>query len=237
MKKRNKEDSPAYQLAKLVWVNNCKATDHAWNRVNHSMREAVRLAINAGLIFAPEDFGRFRGEFRSEYWDGETGGEGFYTLAVATGNLSAAQSFETWKGRAPFIADDVRPASYGYATRAGNRQRERLAVDFSFAWKGEQPFVTSFVRGGAYLTACTYKDNNRYDGKVVRRFKITVADIQAERARGKLFVRANKLLTDGVDADDIWKALGMKKKEDWYTVPLEKITKVVADAEKKGSLS
>ena len=92
------DHSPAYQLLHHVWRHCLAETGHSWERLNRSMRDAMQLAINAGIEFDQNDFTKRCNDFRGGYWFGETGGEGFYSLAVQTGNLSAAQAFESWKG-------------------------------------------------------------------------------------------------------------------------------------------
>jgi len=183
-----KKCSPAYELLAHVWSHSLKATSHSWERLNHSMSAALNLAINAGLIFDRDDFARFAKEFRSAYWIGSSGGERYYSTAVRTGNLSAAQAFEHWCQRPAFIADDVYPGNHdGFKHGIGRRQRERLAVGFSFPWKNHgRVVVTSFSHDGACLTACAYSEWKLNETqKVTKRFRITVTDIQADRKKRK----------------------------------------------------
>ena len=45
--------SPARVLVEHVWAHCCEAIDHSWVRVNSAMKDAVSLAVEAGLRFAP----------------------------------------------------------------------------------------------------------------------------------------------------------------------------------------
>ena len=181
--------SPAYTLMAHVWEHSQEATGHSWERLNHAMHDALRLAINAGLTFSLDDFGTIMADFSGSRWILDGGGEWCYSMAVRTGNLSAAKAFEHWKGRKPFVADYVRySASQDRGKHGvGGRQRERLAVRFRFPWKGHQAEVTSFSKDGTYLTACTYhpRKEGGYGRTVAKRFRITIADIQADRKERK----------------------------------------------------
>ena len=219
--------SPVRQLLATVWNHSLKGTGHSWERLNHSMYAAMKLAINAGMRFEPGDFAAAMNEFRASYWFGETGGEALYSLAVQTGNLSAAQDFETWQGRPPFIADDVDPGcNRSFAHVTGSRKRGRLAVGFSFPWQGHNVAVTSFSSDGRYLTACAYAKGDRR--KVTRRFKITIAGIRADRRlrkeRDDLYKRLRKLsLGDGKIIETFRERSGITSNEEWRLAPIEDI--------------
>ena len=229
--------SPAYQLLRHVWQYSLAATEHSWERLNHSMRGAMQLAINAGLRFDVDDFARIYKEFRGGYWFGETGGEGFYALAVQTGNLSAAQAFESWNGRQPFIADNVDPGgNYSYAHLTGRRKRGRLAVGFCFPWRGFSVTVTSFAADGTHLTACAYTDNA--ERKVARRFRITVADIRTDRKQRKDRMQLHKRLIEMDNEEEgVLKTFscraGLTCQADWDQMPPEKIRALIETIEKE----
>lgn len=183
---RRPEQSAVLDLLDTVWKHGDRATSHSWARVNTSMQQALCLAIGSGIKFHPDDFIEIQRRYRFHYWGGNGRGgfaEGFYGLAIAEGNLSAAQAFEKWKGRKPFILDGV----YGgqgarFAHRGGHfRQRGRLSVGSVFYWEGQQVTVTSFAADGNYLVACRYAENptRGYRSKVEKRFKITHADLRA----------------------------------------------------------
>jgi len=232
-----KNHSPAYQLLSHVWKHSLAATGHSWERLNNSMRGAMQLAINAGLRFDRDDFAKIYEEFRGGYWFGETGGEGFYSLAVQTGNLSAAQAFESRNGRQPSIADDVDPGcNCSYAHLTGIRKRGRLAVGFVFPWRGHRVKVTSFAVDGTYLTACAYTDGT--ERKVSKRFRITVADIQADRKQRKQRVQLHDRLLKMDEADKgiiaaFKRRAGITGRTDWEQMPPEKIRALIETLEKE----
>jgi len=168
--------SPARQLLELVWENQGYQMGHSWGRLNYAMRSAAYLTIKYGLEFHPDDFTTIAKRFRIGYWGGKDGhmcGEDFYSLACdpgrGTSNRSAAISFETWKGRKPFILD----------------RNKRIAVGTRFKWYGETVLCTSFTEDGEYLVACSYHDRPRDERgyvsgpvKVKHRYKISHTDIR-----------------------------------------------------------
>lgn len=177
--------SPAYALIALVW-DNSSHRGGPWNRLNTAMQHAVHLAIDGGLTFAKGDFSKLLKDFRGGYWFGADNGEWFYARAIAESNTSAAQAYEHYRGRKPFIADGVTPARYGSVAK--ERKRERLAVGFQFTWRNRRVTVTSFAKDGSYLTACSYTnvDDGAYrKDKVDKWFTITVPDIHADRKERK----------------------------------------------------
>jgi hypothetical protein len=171
------------QLLDLVWRGANEATSHSWERLNQSMRAALELGVGSGRTFAPDDFTYILNSYRTGRWIGESA-EWFYALAIQVSNKSAIDSFERHYRRGPFVADCVRVGGAGGFTHGGGgpRQRERLAVGFSFPWKGETVTVTSFAEDSSYLTACAYAGEKR---KPAARFRITPADIKADRAERK----------------------------------------------------
>jgi|GEM_PF-1815389 len=233
-------NDPVIQLLDLVWEQANSEVSHSWERLNHAMRGALRLAVGAGFEFAEDTLAKVAGKYRFSRWCGDSV-EWIYTQAIAEGNIAAAQSFEAWQGRAPFIADDVDLGrNHHYAHMASSRQRERLAVGFQFNWKGKRVTVTSFAPGdsvtadgGGSLTACSYKAQaaDDYSNKVEKRFTITRDDIIADRAERKerkalvaRLVKAGK--NDGCKA--IIAALGVKSQADVDGLPINKIRKVAA---------
>ncbi len=171
MAKRKKQPSDVQQLLQHMWHRVNKPTN-SWERINHSMHQALCLAITSGYRFEPDDFAVAYEAFQGGHWFTAATNEYLYGLAIRSVNLSAALSFEHWKGRPPFIADDV-----------GNRKRERLAVGSQFHWKGSRVKVTSFADD--HLTACSYKDDR--EGKVAHLYLITPADIKVDRKQRKEF--------------------------------------------------
>jgi len=184
--KKNSE-SPAMQLVRLVWDNCQQVIGHSWTRLNQSMRNALNLAISGGLRFDLGDFKTIEKAFDMRYWGGEDGGfaEYFYSQAIAVQNLTACRSFEAWKDRPAFIVDGVQPR-YGRVSRVRCRQRGRAGVGTQFPWRGELVKVTSFALDGSHLVACSYHPRtvtDPYTDKIRRRYRITIADIRADRKK------------------------------------------------------
>lgn len=153
-----KEDSPAYELLYHTWKHANNAPIFSWERLNRSMHGAVILAIDSGMRFDKDDFSKISKDFRMGYW---ADGEGIYSQAVKSGNISACQALETWFNRKPFIAKfpvDLR--TYGIG-RDALRKEGRIAVGTRFRWDGEYVRVTSFANDGKSLTACAYKPLGR----------------------------------------------------------------------------
>lgn len=225
-----KTTSAAIQLLDLVWANCNKATAHSWERLNHSMRDALSLAIGAGFKFELGDIAHVLNNYRSGYWIGESD-EWIYSLAVGVENATAYQSYEAAYKREPFLADDVCFQCHGGYTHGSSvhRSRERLSVGAEFAWKGEKLTVTSFAKDQSYVNACSYK-GQKYPRKIDKRFKITRADLLAERKerkeRAELMARLTAAAKDNGASEKIVKALGVKSKSDYARLPIEKIRKV-----------
>lgn len=179
--------SKPIQLLDLVWQGANGATSHSWERLNQSMCAALELAVGSGMTFRPDDFTYILNSYRTGRWIGSST-EWVYTVAIQVSNKSAIDSFESHYKRQPFIADCVRTGGARGFTHGGGgpRQRERLAVGFSFPWKGETVTVTSFAEDSSYLTACAYAGEER---KPAARFRITPADIKADRAERKAALR------------------------------------------------
>lgn len=182
--------SQVIELLDLVWQNANSATSFSWERLNHSMRSALGLTICSGFEFAEDDIQYVMKNYRSGRWIGACD-EWIYRDAILVGNMSAIKSFEKYRGREPFIADDVTIGMFrgDFQGVASDRKRERLAVGFGFSYRGFRLKVNSFAKDGSYINCATYKKAKRPDGydteKIDKRFKITVADIQAERKERK----------------------------------------------------
>jgi hypothetical protein len=99
------EKSKAFELVGFVWNN--EKTD-SYLRVNTAMYEAVKLAIISQMEFNKDDFKTIYTQFRGNFWfgantNGKGAGEGFYSEAVISGNISACQSYEAFYDFKPFI--------------------------------------------------------------------------------------------------------------------------------------
>lgn len=179
--------SPAMQLLQHVWDNCCKAAPFSYERLNHSMRHALLLAIGSGLTFSPGDFSSLFPKFRAGRWIGVDSGERLYAQAIIDGNQSFILAFEHDNNREPFRADDVNTNTNSpYLHRnAIRRQRERLAVGFTFRYGLLRPTVTNFSADGQTLLACTYKTPRSYPDKIEKRLTLTRDDLKHDRAARK----------------------------------------------------
>lgn len=181
-----KKISDVIKLMDLVWhAANIDDGAFSWSRLNGSMRDSLSLAIKSGFEFAASDFETILSKYRAGYWWGDA--EWCYSLAISAGNLTAVKSFEGYCKRQEIIADGVQSERHG-GFRA-NRNRERLAVGFSFTYGAERPVVTSFNDEEHRIVACTYADPLMRE-KIKQRFSLTRDDIIADRAERK---RAAKL--------------------------------------------
>lgn len=121
------EKSKAFELIEFVWNN--EKTD-SYVRLNTAMYKAVSLAIFSQMEFNKDDFKAIYTQFRGGYWFGanENGkgmGEGFYSEAVTSGNISACQSYEAFYDFKPFI-DTKGRRLYKRAMYRDNEKRYRV---------------------------------------------------------------------------------------------------------------
>jgi hypothetical protein len=180
--------SPVVQLMDLVWASALQGSPHSWERLNHSMRSALELSIGFGFAFAEGDVAHVLSHYRSGYWIGESD-EWIYSLAIAVENGTAVKSFEAYRTRTPFIADNVAlsdNSGFSHGDRK-SRSRERLAVGFSFPWQGVKVSVTSFAADSSHLIACSYRHGTH---KVAKRFRITREEIISDRSARKAKAKA-----------------------------------------------
>lgn len=177
--------SAVIRLLDLVYAESLKSTGHSWGRLNSAMRNALSIAIGVGFKFSIGDFKHIFTNYKSGYWVGDEV-EWWYTKSVSASNMSAIASFETYKGREPFIADRVDQPKCDFSHLTGPRSKERLSVGAQFVWKGDRVRVNSFAPDGSYLNACSYRRTGAFTKKVAKRFKITRQDIISDRAARKL---------------------------------------------------
>ncbi len=191
--KKKEEKSDVIDLLDLVWKSANDSTGFSWERLNHGMRAALSLAVGSGFEFAEDDMKHIFSNYRSGYWLGDTT-EWIYTEAIGVENNSAILSYEKLKNREPIIADGVDGNSRSQFSHGNNvtRAKCRLFVGARFVWKGIRVTVTSFADDSSYCTACSYKKppKGEYANKIDKRFKITRADIIAERAERKKAAKA-----------------------------------------------
>jgi hypothetical protein len=226
-----KDKSPAMQVLSLVWEHSNKGVAHSWERLNHAMWTALSLVIGAGFLFREDDMATIANSFRFGYWCGETP-EWIYTTAVNATNVSAAKSYEAWKNRKPFIADNVGYAYHGrgpYMHGGSDRQRDRLTVNSVFKWKGYKVTVTSFSDDQLQVIACSYKDSSR--NKVEKRFRITREDLLADRAERKERDQILKALGAHTrkhsNLKEVQTALGVTTNDELDRLPVAKLRSVV----------
>lgn len=153
-------ESPAYHLIRHVYENEGHRMGRSRERVHHAINSSVQLAIRFGLQFHVDDFVRLSEEFY-------TAEERDYAIAcgIERGhhNITAAQAYEKYKNRKPFMLRSV-----GYPL-SPSITASRVAVGMQFGWyeriKDQVKLLiatcTSFGEDGTYFTACTYK--NEYD--------------------------------------------------------------------------
>jgi len=179
--------SPAIQLISLVWEKSFSAKPHSWVAYNNCLQTALSLAIKSGMDFYLNDFQYIADNFQFGFWGGEYDGFGerFYFHAVRDSNIKAAQSFENWKKRKPFIFDNI---SHSWIQSFKKRKQCRIFAGAQFTWNCEKVAVTSFAENGKYFIACSYheKKDGEFRQKVKRRYKITHADIKRARAENKM---------------------------------------------------
>jgi len=141
------------------------------------MHDALVLAVNSGMEFDIDDFGRIAHEFRMGYWADY---EAIYTQAVKSNNISACHALEQHLKRKPFIAKFLTGlATYGKGRNA-YRQEGRIAVESRFTWAGQKVTVTSFSKDGESLIACSYKvdPTQPYQRKIDKRYQITREELR-----------------------------------------------------------
>lgn len=165
----HEKQSPVIQLLDIVWRYATTVTGRSDMGVHLAMSDALTLAIRSGMPFQTEDFTTLMSRYSPRYQSGawNTDMEPQYTLACQSRNNKAAQSYEHWVGRKPFITHGI--------VRSHGPTQGRLAVGDRFTYKIHRVKVTSFAKDGDYLTACTYKpQTGQYQpDKIDKRFKIT----------------------------------------------------------------
>jgi hypothetical protein len=223
--------SSVIELLDLVYAAANDATSHSYERLNRAMSNALQLAIGSGFKFATGDVEYILSNYKAGYWVGESD-EWIYGEAIEVGNTSAIASYEAAKKREGIIADDVdfRESRNPYLHMSGTRQRERLCVGATFVYRGQKLKVTSFADDSSYVNACLYVKVDEYRSKVSKRLKLTRDDIIADRAERKERKKQLELLADagtknGTTAE-IVKALGVKTRDDYAQLSIEKIRKV-----------
>lgn len=180
------EPSPASQLIRLFRKRQGYQQGRSRERREAGMRAVVQLAIRYGLRFDRHDF-----VVMTRDYEGIVGGrKGGIRLdvrereyAIACGdergrlNPSAAQAYEHWHKRKPFLIEDE-----------GSETPTRMYEGRKFKWYGKRATCTSFADDLASFTACTYKPpvDGEYGRKIDKRYRITRDDIREHRLCRKL---------------------------------------------------
>ncbi len=90
-----REQSAAMDLVMTVWVRSAWGGGTSWARYNTALRDALRLAITAGLTFHEGDFKFMAESLQTGYWIGADT-EDLYRLMVECGNRSAWKAYEKY---------------------------------------------------------------------------------------------------------------------------------------------
>lgn len=182
MSKRKPKLSPAMKLfcaAHDGWPSGLSGDQ--WRRVT---RGIVAHAIFSGIAFGLDDFiylAHVNDDRLGENPEPNPAPFAFCAdendYAVACGstrgcvNPSAAQAYEHWKGRKPFLVRDR--DGYGHVTQTPTR----AYLGRRFRWYQSDVWVTSFDDERGLFVACSYHDGV-CRGQVNKRFKITHAIIR-----------------------------------------------------------
>jgi hypothetical protein len=128
----NTEKSKALELLRFVWDNE-KTSSYA--RCNSLMQDALKVAIDGQLKFDGNDFEKIYKSFSGGYWFGaNTNGKGmgeiFYRLACETGNISFAQSYESFYDFKPFLTSKGNRLCIHSQMRSNKRRYRVTGFDF-----------------------------------------------------------------------------------------------------------
>jgi hypothetical protein len=166
-----------------VWEH---CADGSWERLNHAMWHALKLAIGSGMELSRTDFDTIWGRLRGHRWVTGANSEWVYALAVTVGNMAVCKAWEAYYGFEPYYANGVRPHdSQGFQHATGERQRERLAVGFEVRMDNRHWTCTAVGKDGVRFVAYGTGDNYR---KVEKRLSLTrekVAELWPAPKRAK----------------------------------------------------
>lgn len=145
--------SAPVQICTLAYEKAWGATGKSWPRLNSGLYSILKAVITLGLEFQEDDIATIYAECNGGYWFGASlnckhQGEGFYRAANTCGNLSAAKSFEKWRGRTPFLS------------QTGTRVSEGT----EFKYQGLYWHVTGWGEENDVLMCAGY-DNRSKEGK------------------------------------------------------------------------
>lgn len=180
------KQSPALLVLNTAFHSMMNNKKTSWRSINGAMRNAVTAVVTGGVEFHEGDLGEIWGKMNADYWmlnDAGSYGEWIYTLAIEKGNNTAWKSFETWRGRSPFITYD----------------KKRLHVGAEFLWEGDRVTVTSFNDDQGHLIACVYEKKEHKSGvmvkdtsRIIRRYTITNGMLKAHNKKIRDYEKAQE---------------------------------------------
>ncbi len=135
----------------------------SWRQINGNRREMLRIGITSGLPFEADAFTVLYKEYKGDFWL-DSDPSRWYALAIASGNSSAINAWETHFKIAPYLL-----------------MGKRLAPGTDFLWNGHLVRVTSIT--AARIIACGQQ------GTAERRYQITHEDIAARNKSIRGFIK------------------------------------------------
>lgn len=141
---------------RIIWT--AHGTD-AWMALNHSMYQALRLAIGANLAWDVKAIVEIQNTMRPGYWIGENGWEHAYAFAIAVDNRSFIKSYEEHIGRPSFFANDVTTidaCGFVHTSNGCHLKRGRIAIGSSIGDSRHR--ITSVTQDS--VTLCTYEGDD-----------------------------------------------------------------------------
>jgi hypothetical protein len=126
------EVSKAFELLQFIWDNEKTSS---CTRRNRLMQDALNVAIGAQLKFGKNDLTNIIVSLEGGGWlddniNGNGMGERFYRLACVTGNISFAQSYESFYGFKPFFTSKGKRLCIHSQMRSNKRRYRVTGFDF-----------------------------------------------------------------------------------------------------------
>ncbi len=172
----DKTYSPVINVVKTV-CDKSKLPDKSSKDQFHAiMRDSLELCIKSLMPFEINDFKNISETIRYfpwNCWNNSNYGEEYYRIAVINNNISAAISFENWKGRKPFIHKGFvkYPERYGrYGSIERHTSRLFIGASYYDINKLERVTVTSFDDKNGIVICCSYQneDENKRSGQPLK---------------------------------------------------------------------
>lgn len=165
----DKNESPARNFLNTLYYN---SHSKSWLSLNHSLGEALHMAVGCGLRFDSGDFEYFMSRLKGDHW---LNLEGTYASAVVAENTNACECLETHFGRPAFIW----PGSRIYV----GKEFEWPLASGSLEWLK----CTGFSNEGRFLNACSYNpslnpsEDDEPKRRLKSRYRITLNEIKEAR--------------------------------------------------------